>query len=87
MIVGSIHLPEYFEILYWLQKTGYEGWISMDQYPYREDGYGAIRSSIQFLQQLDSILKRVGMDEGDRLLAKRDPVATSTFIRQHLIAH
>ena len=38
MIVGSIHLPEYFEILYWLDKTGYDGWISMDQYPYREDG-------------------------------------------------
>jgi xylose isomerase len=87
MIVGSIHLAEYFEILYWLKKTGYDGWISMDQYPYREDGYGAIRSSILFLQQLSDILQRVGIAEVEQLLAQRDPVATSTFIRQQLIAH
>jgi sugar phosphate isomerase/epimerase len=86
MIVGSIHLVEYFEILYWLEKTGYDGWISMDQYPYREDGYGAIRSSVLFLQKLAGILDRVGMDEVGKLAARRDPVATSQFIREQLIA-
>ena len=55
MIVGSIHLPEYFEMLFWLQKTGYEGWYSMDQYPYREDGYQAVRSSVLYLQKLQAI--------------------------------
>ncbi len=86
MIVGSIHLVEYFEILYWLKATGYDGWISMDQYPYREDGYGAIRSSVLFLQQLAVILERVGTEEISKLLTKRDPVATAQFIREQLIA-
>jgi xylose isomerase len=87
MIVGSVHMVEYFEILYWLEKAGYPGWISMDQYPYREDGYGAIRSSILLLQQLAGILDRVGIAEVEQLIRQRDPVATSTFIRQQLIAH
>jgi len=86
MIVGSIHLVEYFEILYWLEKTAYTGWISMDQYPYREDGCGAIRSSVLFLQQLAGILDHVGVAEIDRLIARRDPVATSKFIREQLVA-
>jgi xylose isomerase len=86
MIVGSIHLVEYFEILYWLEKTGYAGWISMDQYPYREDGCDAIRASIQFLQRLAAILDSVGMEAVGQLLAMRDPVATSQFIRERLLA-
>jgi xylose isomerase len=86
MIVGSIHLPEYFEMVYWLEKTGYRGWFSMDQYPYREDGYGAIRSSVLFVQRMHAILDRVGMKTVDKLLAKRDPIATSEFIRENLLA-
>lgn len=86
MIVGSIHLPEYFEMLYWLQKTGYGGWYSMDQYPYREDGYLAIRSSVLFLQKLQAVLDRVGMQAVDQLIEARDPIKTSEFVRNHLIA-
>jgi xylose isomerase len=86
MIVGSVHLAEYFEILYWLEKTGYDGWISMDQYPYREDSYGAIRASVLFLQRLAGILDRIGATEVRKLLAQRDPVATAQFIREHLLA-
>ncbi len=86
MIVGSIRLVEYLEMLYWLRATGYKGWYSMDQYPYREDAYGAIHGSILFLRKIDAILDRVGMEAVRSLLAKRDPVATSEFIRNNLIA-
>jgi len=85
MIVGSLRLTEFFEILYWLKKMNYAGWHSMDQYPYREDGYGAIKSSVLYLQKLESILESVGMNEVDELIKKRDPIATSEFIRSNLI--
>jgi sugar phosphate isomerase/epimerase len=86
MIAGSVRLVEYFEILYWLRETGYSGWYSMDQYPYREDARGAIHASILFLRKLDAILDRVGIPAVKGLLAKRDPVATAQFIRENLIA-
>ena len=50
MIVGSVHFVEFVELLFWLREIGYEGWYSMDQYPYREDGQGALRSSVEFLR-------------------------------------
>jgi xylose isomerase len=86
MIVGTIHLPEYFEMLYWLEKTGYDGWYSMDQYPYREDGCQAIRASVLYLQKLQSILDRVGSDDVDRVVSARNPIRISEFIRENLIA-
>ena len=33
MIVGSVHTIEYLELLYWLDRVGYDGYLSMDQYP------------------------------------------------------
>jgi xylose isomerase len=86
MIVGSVRLVEYLEILYWLRATGYTGWYSMDQYPYREEAAGAIRGSILFLRKLEAILDRVGMHTVETLIARRDPVATSAFVREFLIA-
>jgi sugar phosphate isomerase/epimerase len=86
MIVGSVRLVEYLEMLYWLRATGYEGWYSMDQYPYREDGAGAIHASILFLRKIDAAIDRVSMPAIATLLAKRDPVATAAFVRDHLIA-
>lgn len=56
MIVGSVHFGAYVELLFWLKETGYDGWYSMDQYPYRENGKGAIEASMRFLRRIDSIL-------------------------------
>ena len=42
VIVGTAHSICYLEILYWLERCGYAGWLSRDQYPYRGDGPGAL---------------------------------------------
>ena len=86
MIVGSIHLVDYFEMMYWLATTGYNGWYSIDEYPYREDGYRAIRGSVLFLQRMESLLKKVGMATVEKLVRERNPVSTTEFIREHLVA-
>lgn len=86
MIAGSVRLVEYFEMLYWLKRTGYAGWYSIDQYPYREDGHGAVEASVLFIQKLEASLDRVGMAKVGELLKKRDPVATARFVREQLLA-
>ena len=80
MIVGSVHTVEYLEILYWLDRTGYNGWLSMDQYPYREEAAEAIGESVQWLKQFETIL-RESRSEIDQLIIQRDGVATSRFLR------
>lgn len=80
MIVGSIHLAEYVELIYWLQKRGYEGWWSMDQYPYREDGRDAINESVQWLRALHKRMNAFGMERiGDAITSGEATEVTRTL--------
>ena len=80
MIVGSVHTIEYVELLYWLDRIGYDGWYSMDQYPYREDARAALAESIAWLRGLqakvDANRKRI-----DGVLQEGDATKTSALLR------
>lgn len=59
MIVGSVHTMQYLELLYWLEKLEYEGWYSLDLYPYREDASEACTTSIEFLKGANAFVKDI----------------------------
>jgi xylose isomerase len=84
MIVGTVHSVTYLETLYWLDRTGYTGWLSMDQYPYREDGAGAIGESILWLHRFDEILA-ANREKIDELIQAEDAIQTSRFLRKALL--
>lgn len=84
MIVGSVHTVCYIEMLYWLDRCGYEGYFSMDQYPYREDAAGAIQESIEWLVRFDEIVQEY-RDAITELIQRSDPVETSRFLRKILL--
>ena len=80
MIVGSVHTVCHLETLYWLDRCGYHGWFSMDQYPYREDAAAAIGESIEWLRQFAEIVD-ANRPAIDKLVAGEDAIATSRFLR------
>ena len=82
MIVGSVHFPSYVETLFYLKETNYNGWLSMDQYPYREDGQGALSESVAFLQMIESRLTDEVMAEIRDLLKAGDAVKSQRWLRQ-----
>ena len=84
MIVGSVHTLEFLEFIYWLRHTGYEGYMTLDQFPYREDGREAIDESAKWLDYLESIVDRADMDEVHATLAKNDAIASSRLMRRLL---
>jgi len=84
MIVGTVHTVSYIETLYWLDRCSYTGWLSMDQYPYREDAALAIGESILWLQRFDEILQAY-RTEIDQLVRMGDAVASSRFLRKVLV--
>lgn len=83
MIVSSVHLTTYVELLFWLRKTGYKGWISMDQYPYREDAVEAISESILWVKKYEQIVDTY-YDKIEELIQLNDAVKTSKFLRELL---
>lgn len=81
MITGSIHTIEYIELLYWLKKSGYTGWISADQYPYREDSVKAVEQSIKWLGAFENVAGRIDIERIKSVFNKQDAVASTEMIR------
>lgn len=82
MIPGSVHVWETLELLYWLDKIGYDGWYTLDIYPYRQDTVRACEESIRTLKHLHSIART--LDEA-RLAALRtcnDTLGMSQYLRE-----
>ncbi len=84
MIVGSVHLVEFIELLFWLKELGYDGWYSLDQYPYREDAQGALRNSVEFLQDIEAMLTEKSREEIRAILAEGDAVKSTTWLRSKI---
>ncbi len=84
MIVGTVHTLEFIEFFYWLKKTGYNGYLVIDQFPYREDGKEAVRESANWLDTLQEITAKINDEEFESVIAKRDGVAASKFMRKIL---
>jgi hypothetical protein len=56
----------------------------MDQYPYREDGQGALRSSVEFLQGIEAMLDEKAMAELRAIIASGDPIESTKWVRGKL---
>jgi sugar phosphate isomerase/epimerase len=85
MIVGSVHTIPYLEFFYWLDATDYRGWISIDQYPYREDGQKAVDESVQWLIALNNIVNTIDRNEVKAILSAGDAIESSRMLRKLLL--
>ena len=63
MILGSVRYAEYIELCYSLRKIGYEGWTSVDIFPFREPAFRAAEESIRYMKLFDEAVDRIGFDK------------------------
>lgn len=84
MIVGSVHLVEYIELLYWLKALNYSGYYSMDQYPYREDGKAAIAASVAYVAGLSAKVDKFGLETFRRIISSGSPTEMHAMVRRLL---
>jgi sugar phosphate isomerase/epimerase len=84
MIVGSVHFAEYVELMFWLKEVGYQGWFSMDQYPYREDGKGALQGSVEFLQGIEAMLDSKTCAEIRGIIERGEAVESTAWFRKRM---
>ncbi len=82
MIVGSLRLTEYIEMFYSLRKVGYEGFVSVDIFPYREDQYEATRQSVLNMQKFDDCIDTIGLKRLGELIEEGNPCKTAQVIRE-----
>lgn len=84
MMVGAVHLVEYLELAYWLRRLDYQGWLTLDIFPYREDGVAAATQSRKWLEAFFRAVDRVGMDEFAEVIRHADACEAMDLVRRAL---
>lgn len=85
LISGSVHTLEYLEFFYWLDRTGYSGYLTIDQFPYREDSRDAAAESAEWLSALHRIAERTDKRQIAEVLRNKDAVGASRLLRGMLL--
>lgn len=84
LIVGSVHTIEYLELFYALRKIAFDGYCSVDIFPYREDGYEAVRESVEAMQMFDGLIDKIGYETITKTIKKSNVPDTLNMIRKHI---
>jgi len=85
MAVGSIHLVETLEFLFWLERTGYDGFYTLDIDASREDALSFTRENVAMLKKLRGVLERLNESELESIFKRNDSVESLRIIRETLI--
>ncbi|WP_343250663.1 sugar phosphate isomerase/epimerase family protein [Diplocloster hominis] len=84
MMVGALRLTEFIEMFYALRKADYDGFISVDIFPYRENQYEATRQSVLNMQKYDEAIDRIGFERLGGLIDEGNPCEMTKVIRENL---
>lgn len=84
LLVSSIHVVEYLELIYWLKKLRYDGWLTLDIFPYREDKVPAAQNSFEWIRFLFERIESFGMGRIEEVIKSSDANKISELVRQML---
>lgn len=82
MIAGTVNTLPYLEFIYWLRRIGYQGYITFDQFPYREESREAVNESALWFDYLESLLDKADINEIEAVLSKKDAIESSKLMRK-----
>jgi len=84
MIVGSLHFLEIMEMLYWLDRVGYKGWLSFDPHPTLEDPSRGIEVGLQYVNGMLDVMERIGPQAIEAAIASRQVTDIMALVGEQL---
>ncbi|MFH1927636.1 MAG: sugar phosphate isomerase/epimerase family protein [Chloroflexota bacterium] len=86
LIVGTVNFLETMEMLYWLDRVGYDGWLSFDPHPILEDPARAVEEGCKFVRGLIGTMERIGKAEIEKAIATRQVTEMMALVNQTLFS-
>jgi len=68
MLPASVHLWQTLETLHYLRRLGYDGWVAYDVFTRSGDNAEAIAATFEIMEDLDSLLDKIGAATLDRAI-------------------
>lgn len=85
-MVGTHHLLDYLEFLYYLQKYGYHDSLTSDTSPTRWDIKGTFEMNVRLTNKLWALLERQSPRELEALIAEGDYLQTWQWVEERLLS-
>lgn len=82
MMVGSVHLVEFLEFVYWIKRLDYKGWLTLDVFPYREWGVDAANECFDWIEYFFSAVEKAGLEKISQVIKSADACASSKLVRE-----
>lgn len=84
LIVGGVNWPETLEFLYYVVRSGYDGWYLMDVFPYREDGLAAIQQCVSNTERFLDWAHEIPAAALKAALSNSGPIGAHRVLRDYL---
>jgi sugar phosphate isomerase/epimerase len=84
LIVGTVNFLETMEMLYWLDRVGYDGWLSFDPHTVLEDPVRAVEEGCKFVRGLIGTMERIGKAEIEQAIATRQVTEMMALVNKEL---
>jgi hypothetical protein len=86
MISGTVHIWDWIELLYTLDRIGYDGWLGGDIAPKHIGPVEAYRTNTLMVQRMAGLLQRMGPDKIAAFVSQDGNIAeTFDFLSAHLV--
>ena len=85
MIFGSVHVVESLEFIYWLRRLEYKGWLTLDIFPYHEDGVRAATQCRNWVQAMFHAVDRIGLKSFADVIRLGDACDAIDLVRRALV--
>jgi len=85
MIFGSVRFLENLELFYTLEKIGYDKYLSVDIFPFRDKSIEATRESILYMKKYQEMVNKIGMERLKKLIANNDITEVLSVVRKELL--
>lgn len=86
LVAGSCNVWDYLEFLYYLKEIGYDGWITSDAVPFRQDPAEIAALSARFTDRLWTWLDQVDRAEVRHHLLRHDFIGLRKMLDEHMFS-
>ncbi len=84
MMPASVHVSETLELVYWLLRKGYKGWLTLDIFPYREEKVPAAVESFEWVRALMESVQARGLDAVTDVVRRGEGTDSVRMVRELL---
>ena len=85
MPVASVNLWDTLEVLWYLDRIGYDGWIAYDVFTRAGDGRDAVGHTFETMRDLRALLGKIGPDRLKAMVASGDSARTARDLVRALL--